>query len=151
MNKLTLLIESEFFINNLSLHINNYSDTNLHGKLYLFKVINILKKYKENKKIYNTLILIILPNNITNELYKYISYFHITDFISLDESKIIQCQQVERYLTKINLPEHTSMFYKCKCGSNSIKIREKQMRSLDEPSNIIMICNKCNNKWSSRY
>lgn len=149
-----LLLDNESFVNKLLNYINFYSDTNLNSKLYLFKVINIFKNYKNNKKIHNLLMLLILPNEITKEIYEYVNYINLHDLITLDESMLFKFENIEKYRlsSKLELDcNNESLFYQCKCGSKEIKIREKQMRSLDEPSTIIMRCVKCGNKWVSKY
>lgn len=42
---------------------------------------------------------------------------------------------------------HVSSIYKCKCGSKMVTLREVQIRSADEGSTIIHVCNECGNKW----
>ena len=42
---------------------------------------------------------------------------------------------------------HVSSIYKCKCGSKMVTLREVQIRSADEGSTIIHMCNECGNKW----
>ncbi len=44
----------------------------------------------------------------------------------------------------------TSSLYRChKCGHRSVQVQQKQMRSLDEPSTLILTCTFCHYKWFS--
>ena len=48
---------------------------------------------------------------------------------------------------KVDQNFHVSSIYKCKCGSKMITLREIQIRSADEGSTIVRMCNGCGNKW----
>ena len=49
--------------------------------------------------------------------------------------------------TQDDKSSHVSSIYKCKCGSKMVTLREVQIRSADEGSTIVHICNECGNKW----
>lgn len=42
---------------------------------------------------------------------------------------------------------HESSIFVCKCGSKLVSLREVQIRSADEGSTIVHLCNECGNKW----
>ena len=49
--------------------------------------------------------------------------------------------------SQVDKNAHVSSIYKCKCGSKMVTLREVQIRSADEGSTIIHVCNECGNKW----
>jgi DNA-directed RNA polymerase subunit M/transcription elongation factor TFIIS len=57
---------------------------------------------------------------------------------------------LDRLSTRLNqhITLKTSSLYRChKCGHRETTIQNKQMRSLDEPSTLIITCTFCHYKW----
>ncbi len=56
-------------------------------------------------------------------------------------SAIVTCQK------HVQKKAHESSIYTCQCGSKSVVTREVQMRSADEGSTIVHICNDCGRRY----
>ena len=52
------------------------------------------------------------------------------------------------YRSRANEIVHESSIYTCgRCGSKRVVTREAQLRSADEGSTIVHMCNGCGNRW----
>ena len=99
---------------------------------YSRATIKILLEH--NKKYLSEILLNILPEG--------------TDVNSITRNATVDtiCAVIASQTTDIQ-DKNIDSIYTCRCGSKMVVLREVQLRSADEGSTVVHVCEMCGHKW----
>lgn len=137
--------------------IHNYTQRDYRlTQLIVYKIYFLL--VNKAPRVVNFFKLLLLPHEITKKIYKTIDYASLTEMIILSEidlfpeafSAIYKRKELYDKQSEL-LPCNYSTMYRCKCGETKTRVREFQLRSIDEPTTVMAQCISCLHVWVPGY